>query len=51
MRIDDQIGLWLTGGILRASGENIQAMVLDSLQEEVERGKNLDDVLAQASKP
>jgi hypothetical protein len=51
MKIDDEIGLWLTRGILRSSGENIQVMVLDSLQEEVERGKDLGDVLEQASKP
>lgn len=45
MAREDELSIWLGGAMLRAGGEDIQALVLDSIRGQVASGTSLDQAL------
>jgi hypothetical protein len=50
MEKEDEISFWLAGGLLKAGGEDVQALVLEAIRDEVASGVTLDEALTSASK-
>jgi len=42
----DELSLWLANAWLRASGDSIQSLVVEDLQEQIEQGKSMTDGLS-----
>jgi hypothetical protein len=41
----DELSLWLASAWLRASGDDVQSLVIEDLQEQIEQGKSMADGL------